>query len=83
MQAAADAKRQSEAAAALEAERKKREALSAKIAAAQAVPEPVAPVRASSPQSSGSGDIEQVIEDEDEFVPEELDELEGSGDSVF
>ena len=83
MQAAADAKRQSEAAAALEAERKKREALSAKIAAAQAVPEPVAPVRASSPQSSGSGDIEEVIEDEDEFVPEELDELEGSGDSVF
>jgi hypothetical protein len=76
---AAEAKRRSEAAAALEADRKKREALSAKIAAAQAAPAaaPAAPspAKAKSPRTTGSDEIEEVIEEyDDEFVPEELDE---------
>ena len=81
---AAEAKRRSEAAAALEADRKKREALSAKIAAAQAAdaasaapaaPAAPSPAKAKSPRTTGSDDIEEVIEEyDDEFVPEELDE---------
>jgi hypothetical protein len=78
---AAEAKRRSEAAAALEADRKKREALSAKIAAAQAAdaapaaPAAPSPAKAKSPRTTGSDEIEEVIEEyDDEFVPEELDE---------
>ena len=87
MQASADAKRQAEAASALEAAREKREALSAKIAAAQTVPvtvpEPDAPspVKPADPPPTGSFEIEEVMEDyEDEFVPEELDDDEGEVD---
>lgn len=93
MRVAAEEKRQSEAAAALEAERKKREELSAKMSAAARAPAPVAeptpvaapksPARgAASPRkskgsthSAASAEIEELIdEDEDDFVPEELDE---------
>ena len=92
MRVAAEEKRQNEAATALEAERKKREELSAKMSAAAQAPAPVAeptpivapksPARgAASPRkskgsthSAASAEIEELIdEDEDDFVPEELD----------
>ena len=78
---AAEAKRRSEASAALEANRGKREALSAKNAAARAAdaapaaPAALAPAEAKSPRTTGSDEIEEVIEAHDDaFVPEELDE---------